>query len=347
MTIEQSVASADQEDHIDQLAQLLWGFRVSQMLRAMAELSIADHLAQFPMSARQISRLENAVEDFVFRLLRAGVAVGLVRVDHAGRFETTPLLDTLRRDSPRSLRGWVLSTTASYHWAPWNQFVESVKTGADPVVTALGSDLFTYLAKHPEHGQEFSGGMSALTAGWAQHVPDILDTRGVECAVDVGGGNGSLLHLLQRANPSLRGLIFDRPNVIDEVADTVQGGPFADRTETMGGDFFTAVPVADLYLLKMILHDWDDERCLKILRRCRASLRPGGRVAIIELIVGSLPDPGLAAALSDLNMMVVCDGGRERTLDEYEGLLVRAGLRLTKATTVRRSQHSVIEAIAA
>jgi len=158
--------------------------------------------------------------------------------------------------------------------------------------------------------------------------------------VDVGGANGALLRLLQQCNPALRGIVFDRP----DVAAAVEADVASDRTEVVGGDFFEAVPSADLYLLKCVLHDWDDESYVKILSRCREAMVPGGRVAIIEFLSGERDAPGVAA-LMDLNMLAMATG-KERTLAEFDALLARAGLRRTAVRT-SDSPQKIIEAVAA
>ena len=169
--------------------------------------------------------------------------------------------------------------------------------------------------------------MASLTGAWAGHVADLIDTTGVTLAVDVGGGNGSLLRTLQEANPALRGVIFDRPNVAAEVAAEIGNSEFSGRTAVLGGDFFESVPTGDLLLLKMILHDWDDDHCVTILRRCREALAPGADSQSSRCCWGSWT-PRLAA-LMDLNMLVCCPDGRERSLAEFDALLQAAGLRRT------------------
>jgi O-methyltransferase domain len=186
--------------------------------------------------------------------------------------------------------------------------------------------------------------MSSGTSVWALELADLIDTTNVRRAVDIGGANGALLALLQKANPALHGIVFDRPNVADDAKPHIARNGFADRTEVVGGDFFESVPTGDLYLLKFSLHDWDDESCVKILRRCREALEPGGRIAIFELVVDADGDVGLAA-LMDLNMLALLNG-RERSLSEFDALLQRAGLQRTTVLTTN-SPHSVIEAVAA
>jgi hypothetical protein len=200
--------------------------------------------------------------------------------------------------------------------------------------------IFEYLQQNPEQAHEFTTAMEGFTELWAHNVVSGLDTSGVALAVDVGGANGALLRMLQQANPALRGIVFDRPDVAAAVAPDVAG----DRTEVMGGDFFESVPAADLYLLKFILVDWDDQSCVEILSRCRAAMVPGGRIAIIDFLVGDGDDPGVMA-LMDLNMLAVTDG-KERTLAEFDALLAKAGLRRT-TMRISDSPQIIIEAVAA
>lgn len=328
-----------------QLLDMLFGYWRSQVLRAIADLSIADHLAGGPLSAAEVATRENSGTDYTYRLMRAGVAMGVLTADADSRFHTTALLDTLRKDEARSLRDFVLAMTATTHWLPWHHLVDAVRTGCDPATTALGTDVFTYFERNPDAARLFNGAMASLTGAWAGHVADLIDTTGVARAVDVGGGNGSLLRTLQEANPALRGVIFDRPNVAAEVAAEIGNSEFSGRTAVLGGDFFESVPTGDLLLLKMILHDWDDDHCVTILRRCREALAPGARLAIVEMLLGKLDAPGLAA-LMDLNMLVCCPDGRERSLAEFDALLQAAGLRRT-AVHLTGSPHSIIEAVAA
>ena len=199
--------------------------------------------------------------------------------------------------------------------------------------------IFEYLQQNPELAQEFTGAMEGVTSLWALDVVCGLDTSDVALAVDVGGANGALLRLLQQANPALRGIVFDRPHVAAAVAVDIAG----DRTEVIGGDFFESVPAADLYLLKFILHDWDDGSCVKILSRCREAMVPGGRIAIIDFLIGDRDDPGVMA-LMDLNMLAVAVG-KERALAEFDALLAKAGLRRIAVQT-SDSPQSIIEAVA-
>ncbi|HTI75965.1 MAG TPA: methyltransferase [Mycobacterium sp.] len=335
----QSVADVHQ-----QMAEMMFGFAVSQILRTAAELNLADHLAAGPLTAQEIADREDSAPATTYRLMRACAAFDLTTLDEDGRFHGTPLLDTLRTDSPRSMRAVVMAVTNNAHWLPWVRFSESVRTGHSQAHNALGMDIFDYLEQNPSLAKEFSAGMSSLTSLWAPGLASLIDTSGVRRAVDIGGANGTLLTLLQKANPSLRGVVFDRPNIARDAEAVIARDGFADRTEVVGGDFFESVPPGDLYLLKFILHDWDDESAVKILRRCRDAMEPGGRIAILELVVGEDSRDSLRV-LMDLNMLA-CANGRERTLPEFDALLERAGLRRTAVLTAD-SPQSVIEAVAA
>nr|WP_139830597.1 methyltransferase [Mycobacterium paraense] len=326
---------------------LIFGYQVTQIIRAFADLSLADHLADGPLTAAQVAAREASAPDATFRLMRAGAALGLLTVDPGHRFHTTALLDTLRTDAPVSLRSVALGMTNRACWLPWCEFTETVRRGQTQAGRMLGTGFFSYLRRHPAQSREFTAAMEAVTSLWSLDVARVIDTRDVQLAVDVGGANGALLRELQKANPRLRGIVFDRPDVAGEVAAAVASGEFAHRTEVVGGDFFVRVPAADLYLLKFVLHDWSDERCVEILTRCREAMAPDGRVAIIEFLVSARLDgwghPSMVA-LMDLSMLAVAEG-KERSLEDYDTLLWKAGLR---RIAVRRlsSPQSVIEAVA-
>jgi hypothetical protein len=206
----------------------------------------------------------------------------------------------------------------------------------------LGMTLFDYYENNPSQAEEFAAYMRSMTTLWGDAVAKEIDTTGIRCVVDVGGANGSLLHYLQQANPQLRGIVFDRPNMVGHARAEIKRTGFPDRTDAVGGDFFESVPAANLYLLKFILHDWNDDECVVILQRCREAMAAEGRIAIIEYDVNA-ENP--IAALSDLNMLALTTG-RERSIEEYDALLVAAGLR---RTSVRETgtPKIVIEAVAA
>jgi O-methyltransferase domain/Dimerisation domain len=330
-------------DVYQQMTAMMTSHWVSQAVRAVADLSLADHLAGARLTAAEVAEREGSAPTTTFRLMRACVAIGLLTADANGRFGSTPLLQTLRKETPGSLRELALAMTQPSQWLPLNEFVTSVRTGQSQVSAALGMDFFDYLEQHPSQAREFSAGVGSTTALWAADAAKAIDTSGVKLAVDVGGATGSLLQLLQEANPELHGIVFDRPNIVDDAGAQIARMGLAERTAVVGGDFFESVPPADLYLLKFILHDWDDESAITILRRCRDAMIPGGKVAIVEMVVGEPSDPGFGA-LMDINMLAASPG-QERSLEEYDTLLAAAGLRRTAVFTTN-SPQTVIEAIA-
>jgi hypothetical protein len=340
--IEHGFGSAEIGDVHDQMRSMLTGHFVSQTIRAAADLSLADHLHAGKLTATEVADREGSAPNTTFRLMRACVALGLLTADTDGRFSGTPLLATLRKDEPRSLWGLALATTLPAQWLPWGEFITSVRTGRSRASAALGMDFFEYLERHPDQAREFSVGMSSTTALWAADAANAIDTTTTRVAVDVGGATGSLLALLQHANPTLRGIVFDRPNIVADAAAEVARNGLGERTTVIGGDFFESVPPADLYLLKFILHDWDDEQCVTILSRCREAMIPGGRIAIVEMVVGDITDPGPAAVI-DMNMLAAT-GGQERSLPHYDALLASAGFTRT-AMHATQSPQSIIEAV--
>ncbi|HEY6492644.1 MAG TPA: methyltransferase [Trebonia sp.] len=336
--------SAPPADAYEQMSRLVTGHWIPQVIRAAIGLGVPEHLADAALTAGELADRAGSAPGTTFRLLRACVAIGLVTADDDGRFRGTPLLRTLHRDTPGSLRGLALATTLPGQWLAWNAFTASVRKGETQVAQALGTDFFSYLEEHPDEARDFSRGLASTTALWTSAAAQVIDTAGVGLAVDVGGSDGALLHLLLEANPDLRGIVFDRPNVVPDAIEAAEKRGLADRTEVIGGDFFAGVPAADLYLVKMIMHDWDDDGCVTILRNIRTAMNPGARVAVVEMLVGNPSDPG-PAALMDMNMLAVVPG-QERSLAEYDALLSAAGLRRTTVTSTGSGQ-SVIESVAA
>ena len=322
---------------------LIYGYAVSQTVRAFTELRIADHLADGGLAAHDIAISEDASPAYVARLLRAGTALGLTVWVDGDVYAGTDVLATLREDHPRSMRAQALSFTSEPLWKAWSQFVPSIRTGTTQAHLALGEEFFRYLGRHPEHGAGFNAAMSSATAVWSDNIADALDTTAAHCAVDVGGAAGSLLRRLQVANPALKGVIFDRAEVLDLARTETADEGFPERTEFVAGDFLTGAPVGDLYLLKFILHDWDDHHCVEILQRCREEMLPGGRIAVIEFL-WEVTQPSQMVAMSDVSMMLLLTG-RERTLEEFDVLFAKAGLRRI-AVRMTRDPQVVIEAVA-
>ncbi len=334
------------DEDVARMVELITGGLASQVVRTFAELGIADGLAKSPATAGEVCNAIGANHDATARLLRAGIALGLVTVTEE-RFSPTSLLNTLRQDSPVSLAGWATIMGSPGAWLPWGRFVEAIKTGERQTLPALGKEYFDYLGGAPAEAKAFTVGMGGISASIGAAAAAVIETSTTSVAADIGGASGLLLHALLDANPNLHGIVYDRPVVVPFAEQAAQRAGIGGRSVALAGDFFESVPEADLYLLKWILHDWDDEHSIKILQNCRRAMRPGGRIVVMEIQLGEMDDPGLSA-LMDLNMLVVLNG-RERTTREYSKLFADAGLRLTKATPLQAplGPWNVLEATAA
>ena len=319
---------------------MITGYWVTQIVHGAAVADYAEHLQNRPSTAEELAALANMDASAVFRHLRACASLGLVSFD-GHRFAATPLLDTLRRDHPQSMRGFALSQPAAGHWLPWGRFTEALRSGRPQAAAALGSEIFEYFGRMPSEADAFTESMEGMTAVVASEAARVLDTSGVDRVVDIGGASGALLAPLLEVNPALKATLFDLPNVIEGQALTNIPNQIRHRIDKVAGDFFKSVPSADLYLLKWILHDWDDDQCVTILRNCRNAIAPGGRVAIFELVLGEVGETSLAP-LMDLNMLVMLPG-RERSLAEYGDLLAKAGFG-DVAITHTKSPMAVITA---
>ena len=328
------------EKDFGQMIGFIMGYFQTQIAGAIANYSIADHLAKGSATAGEIAAQEGIDPQAAFRLLRACASLGLVTYDGT-RFTATPLLGTLRRDVPGSLHSLAAAWAAPGHWLPWGRLTEALQTTAPQTVPTLGGSLWDYYKRQPEEGAAFTHAMHGFTSGLVNDVVQVLDTSNVKLAADIGGASGTLLHGLMAANPHLHGIVVDLPAVVGSAETAARELGLSNRSTAVASNFFEHVPAADLYLLKHVLHDWNDDESVSILKRCRESIQPGGKVAVIEILLGEMGEPSLGP-LMDLNMMIMCTG-RERTLDEYRGLIEKAGFRFSKVKPIR-SPMVVIEA---
>lgn len=309
----------------DALHRLIRGYWNTQIVRAAADLRIADHVTAGATTAKDIAAREGSDPVTTHRLLRACAALGLLCDEGEGRFATTLTGDLLRSGIPESLRDSALAFGAPGHWLPWGLLPQAVRRGETQVLTALGRDVFDYFGDHPDEAGHFSGAMSAITRRLTDEVVHLVDTTNVSTVVDVGGSNGVLLRGLMLANPALTGRLLDLPHVVDGARDLMGEAGLGERVDVMGGNFFEGVPSADLYVLKAILHDWDDASCELILRNCHASAEPGARVVVVENVIGT-PSSTVEGAILDMNMLAI-SSGQERDLAEFDALFAASGWR--------------------
>ena len=313
------------------LRRLVNGYQVSQAIHVVAVLGIADLLADGPRASDDLAAATGTDPRTLYRLLRALAAFGVFHEDAGGTFALTDLGQPLRSDVPESLAGWAAYVGGRDHREAWGALAEGVRTGENAFRLAHGVDVWEYRAQHPEESAIFDRAMAASSNAVLRSLLAAYDFGRFETIVDVGGGNGALLAGLLEAHPGLEGVLFDQPHV-------VEGVDLGERGTVVGGNFFETVPEGgDAYLLKWIIHDWEDEEAVAILKNVR---RAGGVLLVVERILGP-PNETPEAKLSDLNMFVG-PGGQERTLDEFEALLDASGYDLV-GTTLTDSGMFVIE----
>jgi hypothetical protein len=328
----------------ERLFRVIGGYWTSRAVYAAARLGLADLVDDGPKTAEQLAEATGTHSVSLYRLLRALAGIGMFAEDEAGRFAQTPFSAVLRSDVPGSLRGAAIAELGEDHYEAWGHLLHGIKTGDVPFLHRYGLPVWDFYASHPENAAFFHQAMTGLTAAVEAAVMNSYDFTPFRKIVDVGGGHGGLLASVLAAAPQAHGVLFDRPNVAQGGAARLRGvSDLAGRWEAVGGDFFAAVPEGgDLYLMKWILHDWDDARAGTILGHCRRALAPGGRVLIADAVLPGRNEPSMGKFM-DLNMLVII-GGRERTEDEFRDLLAASGLRLSRVIPTE-SVVSLIEAV--
>src|SRR5262245_53276278 len=332
------------------MRQQLTGFMRTQIIAAAATLSLAEHFQAGPRTVEEIASLTRLDREITFRFLRALAAIGVVASEDERTFSALPPLETLLATVPGSLRDLAMGFATPGQYVPWGSFLQAITTGEPQTTTALGADFFDYYAQHPAEEAIFQKSMHVITAGVTAEIGQRLDTSKSLMAVDVGGATGPLPHSLMQNNPHLHGIVYDRPENVARAQAAAMALGLAARSTAVVGDFFDAAPEGDLYLLRFILHDWNDADGIRILTNCRRAMRPRGRVVLVEAFLGRVgqevsPDiADIQGAIIDLHMLVLV-GGRERSVSQYEKLLQQAALSLT-ATTPLPSGYVLMEATA-
>jgi hypothetical protein len=317
---------------VTEMRRLISGFSVTIAVSVVAELGIADHLAGGPKTAAALARLSGTHEDHLRRVLRYLASEGVFEERPGDLFALTERSHWLRSDVPGSLRPRATYTGSAMSWTAWGHLLACLRTGTSAFHAAFGEDLFDYLKHQPDAAATFNGFMAGQTAASVEAVLAAYDFAGFHELADIGGGRGALLAGIMHANPELRGILLDMPEVIATAEPLLDQAGVAGRCKLVGGDFFEAVPAgADLYALKFILHDWPDDACIRILRNCRQAVADGGRVLIVEHVIPEESGPHIAKFM-DINMLVNTTG-RERTRSEFEQLLASAGLQLRQLVT--------------
>lgn len=317
-----------------ELMRLVTGAWAARLVHTAAEFGIADQLADRPCGVDFLAAQIGAHAPSLARLLRALSAIGVLHESDERLYSLTPLGVTLRSNVPGSMRAWVLLAFSDDQGTAWEALSHAVRTGDLAFRHIFGTDMWTRLAERPEAARLFDEAMQSLTQGANGRLITNYPFEKFGWIVDVGGGNGSLLLPVLERHPAMRATIFDLPHVAEAARSRIAAAGLCDRCEAVGGDAFVAVPAgADAYVLKGVIHDWEDKEALAILRTCRAAMSDGSNLLLIERILPEQIDPDdtltRAKFIHDINMMVN-PGGRERTEAEFRAMLSQAGLRLTR-----------------
>jgi hypothetical protein len=325
---------------------LILGRFVSHLIYVAAKLELADQLKHGPRTVEELATAAEVQTPALYRVLRALASVGIFAETKDKRFKLTPLAATLQKGIPGSMHAVALMFGQKYLEDAWAQLLHGVKTGETPFLKTHGVHAFEYLEQHPEALKIFGEAMTNVSSIENPAIAAAYKFSGIRTLVDVGGGHGSLLAAILKANPKLKGVLFDQPSVITRARQDrhVTAKGIAERCTLESGDFFGAVPKGgDAYVMKRVLHDWDDEQCAKILANCRAAMSERGRVLVAESVIlpGNGPDRG---KLLDMQMLVM--GGRERTKQEFAAVFKKAGLKLTRVVPTK-CPLSIVEGVRA
>lgn len=324
------------------LFQMASSYWVSQTIYVAARLGIADLLKDGPMSYLELAEATGTHPASLRRLLRALASLGVLATEQNYTFELTPIGASLRSTGLASIRSMILTLGVEHYYA-WGELLRGIRSGEPAFNHVYGMDLFTYLGHTPTARTTFNEGMAEITSLVSFALLASYDFSAFSKIVEVGGGYGSLIRAILMANPTVTGVLFDAPQIIESAEGYISSLELNGRCQVVGGNFFDSVPAGgDAYILKNVIHDWDDSHGVVILRNCWQAMAEKGKVLLVEML---LPLEGAASleSLMDLNMLVISTG-RERTEPEYREILGTAGLRITKIVPTL-SPYSLIEAV--
>ena len=328
------------------LFQMVTGYYISRAIYVAATLGIADLLAHGPQPSSTLAKATGTHAESLTRVLRLLASVGVFTEQDDRCFALTPLGECLRTGVPGSMRSAAL-LFAGITQEAWRDLLYSVRTGEPAFHHVFGMDSFSYMAQHPEEAANFDEAMADFTKGIAIAVAATYDFSQFGTIVDVGGGNGMFLEAVLKAHPTLRGVLFDMPHVAERAQQRIEAVGLAERCKAVGGDFFLEVPSGgEAYILKHVIHDWGDARAVTILKNCHRAMGPQGKLLIVEGVYPShidQSDASRGAASNDVNMLV-CTGGRQRSVAEFRSLYGAAGFTLTRIVPIQ-ARSSVIEGI--
>ena len=326
----------------DQMMKFILGKWISKPIYVAAELGIADILSGGPRSVEELAQICKAHKASLYRVMRALACLGIFAETNEGEFEMTPLAACLKTGALRSIS---LMMHAPWHDRAWDHLLESVKTGEKAFDTVHGKPVFEWFEENPRAAQIFNdaNAIKAITSHRA--IIDAYDFSAMSLLTDIGGGNGALMAEILKANPTLCGVVADRPSVVAGAKHLIHRQKLEHRCKVIMCDMFDEFPAgSDAYLMSHILHDWDDRESLKILQNCRSAMKPGTKLLVVEAIIPAGNEFSIAK-LMDLEVFVM-GGGKERTENEFRDLFDSAGFKLSKIIPTQENV-AIIEGIRA
>lgn len=323
-----------------QIARMISGYWISQAVYVAAKLKIADLLAARSQSLSELAAATKTHEPSLYRLLRALASVGIFSEEADQLFVLTPMAECLRSDVPGSQ--WAMAVMmGEEHYQAWSELLYSVQTGEIAFDKVFRKPIFEHLSDHPASAAIFDQAMTSVHGRETEPMVESYDFSTINTIADIGGGNGTVIAAVLNQYPHMQGILFDLPHVLERAKPNLNSAGVAVRCQTFSGDFFESVPSgADAYLMRHIIHDWDDDKATTILRNCHKALNANGRVLIVESVIAPGNEPSFAKLL-DLTMMVL-PGGKERTAEEYQRLLEASGFTFTRIFPTT-SDVSIIE----
>ena len=326
------------------ILQMAMGPLVSQALGVVARLGIPDHLATGERHVDDIAAETGTHAPSIYRILRTLASTGVFAETSLRTFVNTPASDVLRSDVPGSMRNVMIFMAEPWHCNVWGNMMHCARIGETAWKATYGEEIFDWFQKHPEESEIFNAAMTDMSSFAGPAVVEAYDFSGIGTLADIAGGHGFLLAQVLKANPNMNGILFDLDHVVAGADELLSKHGVAGRVQKASGDFFKEVPAADAYIMKHIIHDWDDERSVKIMQSIHNAMIGNGKLLLAEMVVPEGNDPHPSKVL-DLEMLTL-PGGVERTADEYAKLFEQAGFKLNRIVPTK-SPFSVIEAVKA
>ena len=340
-----TLSTKTENSPVDRMIEIVAGFWAARAVHVAAKLGLADHLTDGPKTVEQLAAATSTHAPSLLRLLRALVGIEVLREVAPQRFASTPLGDTLHSGAADSMRAIAMSIIGAEHYDAWQAVEHSVRTGETAFDFVHQMPIWKFFRENPSNAKDFDQAMTDFTRAIDPAVLKAYDFAPFKRIIDVGGGHGELLSAILLKHPKVRGTVFDQPYVAEGAARKFAALNLSARADTVGGDFFESIPAGgDAYMMKFIIHDWDEPRSIRILSNIRKGIAPNGKLLLLETVLPEGNEPHFARFM-DLNMLVMT-GGRERTEREYADLLRQAGFHLARVVQTE-SVISVVEAVPA